>query len=543
MKATDSISHPSRPILWSIAASDSGGGAGIQADLNTFHSLNNHGCTLITAITAQNSLSVDKIIPIDEPDLEAQWQALANDMPPAAIKIGLLAQPSALQWLSNRLKDIRPVFCVWDPVLKASTGATLLGQANEEISAELINPLLRQLDLITPNLSEARILTGMAINSYRDIEQAAHQLLDRGVGSVLIKGGHSFDTEAKSKYCRDYFASQERSFWLSHKKQHQPNNHGTGCTLASAIASFVAQGHSLCDSIVLANRFIQQSLRLAAPQGQGAGPVWQAPLENNPIDFSELTTSAQHFHSEATRKTPSSQFPSALSLDQKPHTSDRKSLGLYAIVNNLNDLQRLLEQGVDTLQWRVKTNDSDSTLNQALDQSLNQAAKTKHKEDLQHAIRLCAQYKTPLYINDDWQLALECKAYGIHLGQEDLANISQAQLMQIKAQGLRLGISCHNETELAFAHSLKPSYLAFGPVFTPKSKVVDHLPLGLKTLQEWQNSYGQIYPTTCIGGIELENMQAVLATGIKSIAVISALSGPQKSILFIDAFAEAIAHE
>lgn len=543
MKATDSISHPSRPILWSIAASDSGGGAGIQADLNTFHSLNNHGCTLITAITAQNSLSVDKIIPIDEPDLEAQWQALANDMPPAAIKIGLLAQPSALQWLSNRLKDIRPVFCVWDPVLKASTGATLLGQANEEISAELINPLLRQLDLITPNLSEARILTGMAINSYRDIEQAAHQLLDRGVGSVLIKGGHSFDTEAKSKYCRDYFASQERSFWLSHKKQHQPNNHGTGCTLASAIASFVAQGHSLCDSIVLANRFIQQSLRLAAPQGQGAGPVWQAPLENNPIDFSELTTSAQHFHSEATRKTPSSQFPSALSLYQKPHTSDRKSLGLYAIVNNLNDLQRLLEQGVDTLQWRVKTNDSDSTLNQALDQSLNQAAKTKHKEDLQHAIRLCAQYKTPLYINDDWQLALECKAYGIHLGQEDLANISQAQLMQIKAQGLRLGISCHNETELAFAHSLKPSYLAFGPVFTPKSKVVDHLPLGLKTLQEWQNSYGQIYPTTCIGGIELENMQAVLATGIKSIAVISALSGPQKSILFIDAFAEAIAHE
>ena len=545
MNATDSISHPSRPILWSIAASDSGGGAGIQADLNTFHSLNNHGCTLITAITAQNSLSVDKIIPTAEADLDAQWQALATDMPPAAIKIGLLAQPSALQWLSNRLKDIRPVFCVWDPVLKASTGATLLGQAHDKISDrisdQVIDHLLCQLDLITPNLSEARILTGMAINSYLDIEQAAHQLLDRGVGSVLIKGGHSFDDE--SLYCRDYFASTERSFWLSHKKQHQPNNHGTGCTLASAIASFVAQGHSLCDSIVLANRFIQQSLRLAAPQGQGAGPVWQAPLENNPIDFSELTTSAQHFHSEATRKTPSSQFPSALSLDQKPHTSDRKSLGLYAIVNNLNDLQRLLEQGVDTLQWRVKINDSDSTLNQALDQSLNQAAKIKHKEDLQHAIRLCAQYKTPLYINDDWQLAIESNAYGIHLGQEDLATISHTQLMQIKEQGLRLGISCHNEAELAFAHSLKPSYLAFGPVFTPKSKVVDHPPLGLKTLQEWQNSYGQIYPTTCIGGIELENMQAVLATGIKSIAVISALGGPQKSTLFINTFAKSIPRE
>ncbi len=439
------------------------------------------------------------------------------------------------------IKRYKTCFLRMGPVLKASTGATLLGLAHDKISDrisdQVIDHLLCQLDLITPNLSEARILTGMAINSYRDIEQAAHQLLDRGVGSVLIKGGHSFDDE--SLYCRDYFASTERSFWLSHKKQHQPNNHGTGCTLASAIASFIAQGHSLSDSIVLANRFIQQSLRLAAPQGQGAGPVWQAPLENNPIDFSELTTSSQHFHSEATRKIPNSRFPSALSLDQKPHTSDRKSLGLYAIVNNLNDLQRLLEQGVDTLQWRVKTNDSDSTLNQALEQSLEQqVAKIKHKEDLQHAIRLCAQNKTPLYINDDWQLALESNAYGIHLGQEDLATISHTQLMQIKEQGLRLGISCHNETELAFAHSLKPSYLAFGPVFTPKSKVVDHPPLGLKTLQEWQNSYGQIYPTTCIGGIELENMPAILATGIQSIAVISALSDPQKSTLFIDTFAK-----
>ena len=531
MKATDSTSYTSRPTLWSIAASDSGGGAGIQADLNTFHSLNNHGCTLITAITAQNSLTVDKIIPIDETDLEAQWQALAIDMPPAAIKIGLLAQPSALHWLSNRLKGMRPVFCVWDPVLKASTGATLLGQTHHAMREEIIDPLLQQLDLITPNLSEAQILTGITINSYSDIEQAAHQLLKRGVGSVLIKGGHSF--KAKAEYCRDYFASQERSFWLSHKKQDQPNNHGTGCTLSSAIASFIAQGHCLSDSIVLANRFIQQSLRLAAQQGQGAGPVWQAPLENNPVDFSALTTSSQHFENEAERDPLSAGFsnPNAIPSDQNPHTGSLTGLGLYAIVNNLKDLQRLLEQGVDTLQWRVKPHTMSAL-------EADEAAKRKYKEDLQQAIQLCAQHRTPLYINDDWQLALECKAYGIHLGQEDLANISLTQLMQIKAQGMRLGISCHNETELAFAHGLKPSYLAFGPVFSPKSKVVDHPPLGLKILHAWQNSYGQLYPTTCIGGIGLENMQAVLATGIQSIAVISALSDPQTSALFIDTFAK-----
>lgn len=496
----------SRPIVWSIAASDSGGGAGIQADLNTIHSLGCHGCTIITAITAQNSVSVDKVHPISAVDLAAQWQSLEKDLPPQAIKIGLLPEPSTLRWLARHLESLRsdlnnPIYCVWDPVLKASTGARFL----DAFDRGEIDPLLKQVDLITPNLQEAEMLTKITINSYGDIELAAKQLLERGANSVLIKGGHSFN---ESPMCRDYYIDEYQSFWLSHGKQDQVNSHGTGCTLASAIASFVALNSKSSDAIVLANRFIQQGLRLAAPQGQGAGPVWQTALENHSTDFADLTYSKEHFSSSLNQQS----FPQA------------KELGIYAIVDNLDDLTRLIDQGVNTLQWRIK-------------------AEKKTEENsqlLQQAIKICIEKSIPLYINDDWQLALEFNAYGIHLGQEDLHALSHEDLKHIKdhgaVHGLKLGISCHNETELAYAHSLKPSYLAFGPVFTPNSKIVDHPPLGLARLKDWQSGYGQLYPTTCIGGIDLNNMEQVLQTGITSIAAISVFKDKQTSNDFVKCF-------
>lgn len=496
--------NQSRPIVWSIAASDSGGGAGIQADLNTIHSLDCHGCTVITAITAQNSLAVEKIHPISAVDLAAQWQALEKDLLPQAIKIGLLPEPSTLRWLARHLEELRvksDFFCVWDPVLKASTGARFL----DAFDRGEIDPLLNCIDLITPNLAEAQMLTKIKIESFKDIERAANQLLERGAKNVLIKGGHSFDQSAN--VCRDYFANPERSFWVCHDKQDQDNNHGTGCTLASAIASFKAQGNNLSDSLVLANQFIQQSLRLAVPQGAGAGPVWQSPLQDNPADFPAIEINSENFSNTEN-----------LSIQE---FAQCEPLGLYAIVNTLEDLKRLIEQGVDTLQWRdknltEKSDDSSLILKQAID--------------------LCAEHQVPLYINDHWQLALEFNAYGIHLGQEDLALLSHGDCQRIQQHGLRLGISCHNPTELAIAHNLKPSYLAFGPIFSPKSKVVDHDELGLQTLKQWQASYGTLYQTTCIGGIELKNLAAVLETGIQSVAVISALGNKQEGQTFIQRF-------
>ncbi len=528
-QCTNNSTNNSRPIVWSIAASDSGGGAGIQADLKTIHSLMCHGCTVITAITAQNSLAVEKILPLSTLDLSAQWQALAQDLAPKAIKVGLLPTPDTLSWLAAQLEKIRRsqnIFCVWDPVLKASTGA----QIAATFTRAEIDSLLQQIDLITPNLQEAERLTAINIQSFADIESAAQQLLARGVKHVLIKGGHSFNDDP---VCRDYYASQDHSFWLTHAKQDQVHNHGTGCTLASAIASFVAQGSTLSDSLVLANRYIQQALRLAAPQGQGAGPVWQGALENQPADLCELIKNREQL-----LKPDLPAFPRA------------EKLGLYAIVNSLDELQRLMAQGINTFQWRDKglasvteqaPSEQEPSEQEPSEQEPSEAGSSA-KQALKQAITLCREKGMPLYINDHWQLALEFEAYGLHLGQEDLSELSDDDLQRIQKQGLYLGISCHNETELAYALHLKPSYLAFGPVFTPKSKVVDHPPLGLNTLARWQASYGKVYPTTCIGGIEQENLAQVLNSTMDSIAVISAVQKNATSHDFIAMFQQLTAN-
>ena len=493
----------SRPVVWSVAASDSGGGAGIQADLNTIHSHECHGCTLITAITAQNSVAVEKIHPLRQVDLEAQWQALEKDLLPDAIKIGLIPEPSILRWLAKHLQDLKQqfaakqqdVFCIWDPVLKASTGARFLNAFDRGE----IDPLLKTIDLITPNLNEASLLTQIDIKSYQDIHRAAEQLINRGAKAVLIKGGHSFLTDEEHQVCQDYFLSAEQSFWLQNPKQDQPNNHGTGCTLASAIAANMALGKSLTAALIHGNSFIQQSLRLAAPQGSGAGPVWQAPTQNFGRDFPVLSK-----HPQSTDLN----FPKA------------DSLGVYAIVDSLQWAKDCIESGVDTLQWRVKNPSKEQLL------------------ELPELIQYCRKKNCPLYINDHWQLAIEHKAYGVHLGQEDLNSelLLQEGLPRLAAKGIRLGLSCHNDKEIATARYFNPSYLAFGPVFPARSKQVDHPCLGTAQLSEWAQRYDQLHQMTCIGGIDSTNLEAVLATDIRSVAVISAVQQQQDREAFISDF-------
>lgn len=487
-----------RPVVWSVAASDSGGGAGIQADLNTLHSHQCHGCTLITAITAQNSIQVEKISVLDASDLEAQWQVLAKDMLPKAIKIGMLSRSKNLSWLAQKLRELKnqqQFFCVWDPVLKASTGVTF----TDQFRSQDIDVLLSEVDLITPNLSEASALTGIRIESHKDIELAAKTLIQRGANAVLIKGGHSVDDNPEQEYCQDYFLSAQTAFWLQNERQRQNNNHGTGCTLASAIAANLAHGKDLHQALILANSFIQQSLRLAVQQGAGAGPVWQWPPQNNGADFPRLSLT-----------------PKVSKLIFEP----ARNPGIYAIVDSLQWGKDCIAAGVDTLQWRVK-NPSEQAFQQ-----------------LAELIDYCRQHDCPLYINDHWQMAIELKAYGVHLGQEDLQceTLLQQGLTRMAAQGMRLGISCHNEVEIARARHFNPSYLAFGPVFPARSKQVDHPCLGTAQLHEWVRRWQTQLPLTCIGGIDPHNLNEIMATGIQSVAVISALKDQQGRHEFIDLF-------
>jgi hydroxymethylpyrimidine kinase/phosphomethylpyrimidine kinase/thiamine-phosphate diphosphorylase len=183
---------------------------------------------------------------------------------------------------------------------------------------------------------------------------------------------------------------------------------------------------------------------------------------------------------------------------------------LYGLVDNLDWLNTLLELGVDTLQWRVKSP-------QLYEQQYGDG---RYARDMKIAIELCKQNNISLYINDDWAMAIELGAYGVHLGQEDMV---AANLSAISKAGLALGVSTHTEWEIARARAFKPSYIAFGPVHPPLSKKLKYPPLGYNNLSNWCARVGQEFPLTCIGGITTDNIANIKKCGMPSAAIVTDL--------------------
>ena len=261
---------PSVPIAWTIAGSDSGGGAGIQADLKVMNAFEVHGCSVTTALTAQNTLSVQSTEPVSGSMFKAQLYALKNDLPPAAIKTGMLGTTEICRILAEFLESATvPVVC--DPVLKSTSGADLLDPAALDL---LMRGIVPHVAVLTPNLPEARQLIGEKIIT---IEDAAARLLETGAQSVLIKGGHAEGTE-----CRDYWTDGAQSIWLSSPRIETRATHGTGCILSAAIASAIALGQTIPDAVVSAKTFLNQCLRSPAGIGSGHGPMMIRPFRNDP---------------------------------------------------------------------------------------------------------------------------------------------------------------------------------------------------------------------------------------------------------------------
>ncbi len=260
------------PIAWSIAGSDSGGGAGLQADLKTMAAFGVHGCSITTALTAQNTEGVQSIESVSEAMLRAQLQALKTDLPPEVIKIGMLGSIATCKILAEFFQSVDlPIVC--DPVLKSTSGSDLLDPEALEL---LVHEIFPKVYILTPNLPEAAILAG---KDFKSTEEAAEQILNLGVGSVLIKGGHSKGIE-----CRDYWTDGRQSLWLSSPRIESPSTHGTGCILSSAIASAIALGQDLPDAIVTAKTFLNQSLKAPTNLGAGLGPMQINPFRNEPQD-------------------------------------------------------------------------------------------------------------------------------------------------------------------------------------------------------------------------------------------------------------------
>ncbi len=470
-----------KSCLLTIAGHDPSSGAGVSADMAAAQALGVSCCSAVTALTIQNSQGVSAVHPVLPKILQVQVEAILSDMPIAAIKIGMIGSRAMVSRLVSILADVE-VPIVLDTVFKASIGENLLETGARQLFTTRLLPLAT---LITPNIPEAEQLTGLSIHSRADQLSAAQALLSMGAQAVLLKGGHFDDALAA-----DLLLEQSKApVWLIALTIDSRHSHGSGCVLASSIAAGLVQGLSLTAAVVQAKARVHGGIVHSQKLGQGVGAVaifgWQP--------------SSSHFpwlvEGEAPKRLPPA-FPAM-----------KQSMGIYPIVSKAVELVPLLQAGCRTLQLRVKSDD---------------AGFIQHQ--IEQALAICQGYEEcQLFIYDHWQLAVEARAFGVHLGQEDWQALSDADKTRLRESGLRLGLSTHNLAEMAFAHTVRPSYIAIGPLFGTTSKQIDHPAVGLDNLREWVQWLSPAYPVVTIGGIELKDIAVVKACGVDGIAVIGAV--------------------
>lgn len=263
------ISSNPTPIVLTIAGSDSGGGAGIQADIKAISATGSYACSAITAITAQNTLGVSAVYPLPLDILEQQLDAIFCDIPVLAVKIGMLADAPIIALVAKKLRQYQPKWIVLDPVMLSTSGHHLLaGEAVETLKRELL-PLA---SIITPNLPEAAVLVGMTEQEWQhNPQQGIAALRQLDTQAVLLKGGHNHQQMDSD----DLLIEVDNIRYFRAPRIATKNTHGTGCSLSSAIASYLAQGYALKDAVEKAKQYIHQAI-LHADQlkiGQGYGPV------------------------------------------------------------------------------------------------------------------------------------------------------------------------------------------------------------------------------------------------------------------------------
>lgn len=603
-------------FVWTIAGSDSGGGAGIQADLATIQDLGCHGCSVVTTVTAQSSVAVTLVEPVSAAMLMAQLTTLLSDLPPKAIKIGLLADQTQVALLADWIASFKihypSVPVIVDPVMVASCGDALAVDNCQDIksaakSALDFKPFKGLIELITPNVLELGRLTHSDVSTKAQFAAAALALSQSLDCSVLAKGGDvSFgctdilaDTHAQthaSTYaqtqanvhvialdsngwdlalaedylvCRQVRASSELHqngrFWLACQRVNTRHNHGSGCTLSSAIAAVLAQGFVLQDAVVVAKAYVSQGLSAAIGLGQGPGPLARTGWPNDLSRYAKINLCDGNFISHhlnqhldvrcdlvATVLSATDQATAQVRIASTPPQNILShgfkvldaDLGVYPVVSDLTMLEGLLAAGVKTVQLRIKTDISELTTAVPAESDLGKSALgrcesgepeligSELEAQIQTAIALGKHFNAQLFINDHWQLAIKYHAFGVHLGQEDLA---VTDLAAIQAAGLALGISSHSYFESLLAHQYSPSYIALGHIFPTTTKQMPSAPQGLAKLKHYVALLQGHYPLVAIGGIDLTNLAKVKATGVGNIAVVRAITKAKEPVA---AFAE-----
>eukprot|EP00569_Conticribra_weissflogii_P006999 CAMPEP_0171337412 /NCGR_PEP_ID=MMETSP0878-20121228/6672_1 /TAXON_ID=67004 /ORGANISM="Thalassiosira weissflogii, Strain CCMP1336" /LENGTH=638 /DNA_ID=CAMNT_0011839031 /DNA_START=1 /DNA_END=1917 /DNA_ORIENTATION=- len=556
-------------IVYTIAGSDSGGGAGIQADLKAIHTLSSgscHGCSAITCLTAQNSMGVTKVHSPGIEFLREQLTCLEGDLYPSAIKVGMLGTGELAEevgdWL-RRLKETsrggKNPLVVVDPVMISTSGHKLI---DDDAKAKMIQKVFPNTDLVTPNKFEAEELLGRRLLTPDDIETGAREILRMGPKAVLIKGGHSFVEEqgkvgdgdfdggnhvdVSEGFAQDYllmsreFAEEgkpvkdrprlcdgSRGVWICNDRYETIHTHGTGCTLSSAIATAWSMGQSerddfssggkgekvgalgsmyLVDACCIAKAYVNAGIARGVQLGKGPGPVVHTGF---PSSHQHFPTVAFNAYSASPRSFLAMQSYRRAQTSQ----SEAVTLGrILPIVETVEWIEKLAStSGVEDIQLRIKDTSDYATV---LDR-------------IKSAQSICQRSGVRLWINDHWKAAIEAGGcFGIHLGQEDLAScVDFGGLDEIRAAGLAFGVSTHSYSELAVALGVRPSYISLGPVFPTSSKDVKFYPQGLETVRQWKSLIPPEIPLVAIGGIGDANVAKVVrGAGADCAAVIGAVT-------------------
>ena len=340
------------------------------------HTLGAHPCTAITALTAQNSCQVKHIQHTTEENLQHTLNALLEDMPPKAVKIGMLPVVALIRQVEALLTQLdAPV--VLDPVMITTSGTRLID--DEAIGA--LQQLMTRCQLITPNLFEAEELVGRKLVSHADVERAAEELTRNGCQSVLIKGGHCTSSDGEPNVAQDYFYQDKiGGAWLTSPRVSTDNNHGTGCTLSSAAATFLAHGYCTLDACVLAKAYVNQGLRHAVKIGQGPGPVHHTTFPCDPAAMPMLSRSAEKGL-------------------EKLHFESCEPIHLIPIVASAENVCQVAEAGAEDVQLRLKG-----------------LAAVHRLSEIEAAQAACKKRGVRLWVNDFWEDAIKVGCYGVHLG-------------------------------------------------------------------------------------------------------------------------------
>jgi hydroxymethylpyrimidine kinase/phosphomethylpyrimidine kinase/thiamine-phosphate diphosphorylase len=452
-----------RPTVLAVAGSDSSGGAGIQADLKAIAACGGYGASVITALTAQNTTGVRAAEPVSAAMVRAQLDAVLDDLDVRAVKTGMLATAELVVTVADALAARPPASLVCDPVMVAKSGHSLLAP---DAVAAVRGRMLPLATLLTPNTQEAEALAGRPVRTVQEAAEAGRALRALGAAAVLVKGGHLSTPRAE-----DVLVTAEGVRVYQAERLDARHTHGTGCTYAAAIATFLAFGHPLPEAVGRAKRFLTEAIRHGLAVGRGIGPTDPFWDRGRPA------------------------WAAGVERVGRLHVLSHPGDGLAGLA---------AEEGADAVQVRDK---GGSTTAQRV------AA-------VRAALAAARPRGVRVLVNDRVDVAAEAGADGVHLGRHDL---TPEVARRILGEGAVVGGTA-NSLEEAVAWRGRPvDYLGVGPVFGTETKADPAPPLGLPGLAAVVRAVHPL-PVIAIGNVTPERVGEILAAGAHGVAVSGAVA-------------------